>query len=115
MKNFIFIKKHDDSKLPENIVPELAKMKISIHSEGFPNSGAQFFKGSVRIFIFERKPQQVLIDMLPRLLSEDRISYCLNNEKIIIERLPDGYIDPTRYSYKSSVSDKLANKKSQFE
>lgn len=106
MKNFLFVKKHDDTKLPENIIPELAKMKISIHSEGYPKAGTLYFRGTVRIFIFERKPQQVLIDMLPRLLSEEQISYCLNTETIIIERLPDDYVDPTRYTYESLVSKK---------
>lgn len=99
MKTFLFIKKHDDSKLPENISPELAKMKIRIFAQGYPEAGSIYFQGTVRIFIFERKPQQVLIDMLPDLLQNDRISYCLNKETIIVERLPDDFVDPARVAY----------------
>lgn len=97
MKTFLLVKKHDDNLLPKTIVPELANMKIRICSEEYPESGVLYFKGTVRIFLFERKPQPVLINMLPRLLTEDRITYCLNTETIVIERLPDSDKDPTRY------------------
>ncbi len=89
MKKFVLRKSVDDRELPSIISPELAGMNIRIFGEGHPETGSLYFEGTVSTFIIERLPQPALIEMLPRLLDESRLVYCLSKENIIIERVGD--------------------------
>lgn len=86
MSRFVFSRK-SEPELPETIVPELSKMRIRICTEGYPETGAQYFEGTVRTFVIERLPHQNLIDKLPLLLTEPRFSYKPANETLIVERI----------------------------
>lgn len=86
MSRFVFSRK-TEPELPEIIVPELAKMRIRIYTEGYPDTGSQYFEGTVRTFVIERLPHQNLIEKLPLLLNEPRFSYKPADETLIVERL----------------------------
>lgn len=86
MNKFVFSKK-SEPELPAGIVPELAKVQIRICTEGFPEKGALYFKGTVRTFVIERLPHQNLIDLLPRLLTESRFTYKPAGETLLVERV----------------------------
>ena len=86
MSRFVFSRK-SEPELPEIIVPELAAMRIRIYTEGYPDTGAQYFEGTVRTFVIERLPHQNLIEKLPLLLTEPRFSYKPADETLIVERL----------------------------
>ena len=89
LKKFVLKKQEPDLDPEYNISPELAKMEIVIHSEGYPKDGALYYTGTVRKFIIERIPSPALIEMLPRLLTEPKFSYCLSTETIIVARDED--------------------------
>lgn len=88
MNRFIFSKKNE-SELPESIVPELAKMRIRISTEGYPETGALYYEGTVRTFVIERLPHTNLIELLPILLTEPRFTYKPANEKLLVERIEE--------------------------
>jgi len=89
LKKFVLKKKEEEIDPEYNISLELAKMEIQIHSEGYPETGASYFTGTVRKFVVERIPSPALVEMLPRLLTEPKFSYCLNTETIIVARDED--------------------------
>ncbi len=86
MSRFVF-RKSNDPELPPNIVPELANMRIRIFTEGFPETGAQYYEGTVRKFVIERLPHPNLLDKLPLLLSQERFSYKPASETLVVERV----------------------------
>jgi len=86
MNRFVF-KRKSEPELPSVIVPELANMRIRIYTEGYPETGAQYFEGTVRTFVIERLPHQNLIDKLPLLMTEPRFSYKPASETLVVERI----------------------------
>ncbi len=89
MARYIFTRKIDPSELPENVTLELAKMKIRICTNGYPETGAVYYEGSVRTFIIERLPHPTLIELLPNLLVVPRFTYRPGQETLLVERLSD--------------------------
>jgi len=89
LARFVFTRKNDDSELPENITPELAKMKIRICTSGYPETGAVYYEGTVRTFIVERLPHQTLIELLPNLLTVPRFTYRPGQETLLVEHIDD--------------------------
>ena len=87
MSKFVFKRKGADSELPLSIGPELANMKIRICTDGYPETGALYYEGTVRKFIIERQPHPTLISLLPQLLTEAGFTYQPSTEKLRIERI----------------------------
>ena len=86
MKKFVF-RMDRDPELPLIITPMLARMKIRICTEGYPDQGALYYEGSVKSFILERIPQESLVNLLPQLLEKPSFTYCLNTETLRVERI----------------------------
>ena len=86
MSRFIFSRKNEP-ELPASIVPELENTRIRICTEGYPETGALYFEGTVRTFVIERLPHQNLIDKLPLLLTQPRFSYQPGSEPLVVERI----------------------------
>jgi len=95
----ILVKKHDDSKLPAIITPELAQTYIRIYGDNYETTGRAYFEGTIRIFIFERRPRQELIEMLAQLKDKPSYQYRLNQELITVEKIDDPKSLTGRYSY----------------
>lgn len=99
MNKRILVKKHDDSQLPAIITPELANTYIRIYGEDYATTGRAYFEGTIRIFIFERRPRQDLIEMFTKLKDKSSYQYRLNQETITVEIIDDPKSLPGRYSY----------------
>ncbi len=76
-----------EPELPPEITREVARLRIRICSEEYPASGAVYFEGAVRNFVIERLPRPELVALLPRLLTEPSVPYCLSTERLRIERI----------------------------
>jgi len=87
LARFVFTRKNDDSDLPANITPELAKMKIRICTNGYPETGTVYYEGTVRTFIIERLPHPALVELLPNLLTVPRFTYRPGNETLLVEHI----------------------------
>ena len=99
MSKRILVKKHDDSKLPAIITPELAQTYIRIYGDDYATTGRAYFEGTIRIFIFERRPRQDLIEMFGKLKDQSSYQYRLNQELITVEKIDDPKSLTGRYSY----------------
>ena len=99
MSKIILVKKHDDSKLPAIITPELAQTYIRIYGDNYETTGRAYFEGTIRIFIFERRPRQELIEMFVKLKDQSSYQYRLNQELITVEKIDDPKSLTGRYSY----------------
>lgn len=87
MSQFVFRKQNDQSELPLSIGPRLAKVRIRICTEGYPETGSLYFEGTVRTFVMERLPHPNLVKMLPLLLTEPRFTYHPGSEILLVERV----------------------------
>ena len=85
MKKLVLRKKAFTKDEQPEIDPKLAAMSIRIYGEGYPEKNL-YYEGNLRTFIIERIPSERLAAMLPQLLEMPRITYCLNQETITIER-----------------------------
>lgn len=85
MSRFVFSRKNEP-ELPPIITPELARIKIRVCTDGYPETGSMYYEGDVRTFVIERLPHPNLIALLPRLLSEPQFTYRPSTETLVIFR-----------------------------
>ena len=87
MNRFVFSKKSNEPELPACITPELADMSIRISTDGYPDTGAVYYEGTIRAFVTERLPHEQLIERLPELLVSPSFIYRPSTETLRVERI----------------------------
>lgn len=85
MNRFVFSKKSNEPELPACITPELADMSIRISTDGYPETGALYYEGTIRAFVIERLPHQQLVERLPELLVTPSFIYQPSTETLRVE------------------------------
>lgn len=74
---------HKDYKTKLDL--DLMNTKIKIYNEE-KGADALYFEGTVGKFVKERIPSDQIVELLPRLKTEERIEYKLKTEVVIIEK-----------------------------
>ncbi len=65
----------------------LLNTRIRIYDENYHKTGVIYYEGTVGKFIKERIPSERLVELLPELKKQKRISYRLSNNENYIEKI----------------------------